>query len=227
MTSATPPKGGKPGPVLRGVDRAHAHLFLAWSDSGRLKCRPCRRIRTMKTEITVADLWNRRHDLERVIADETERGEFTPRVQGKSLSPIEEYRLRLNEIDHLLARLALTDDHEHDSGREPDNLRPRTKPLLRYRSAGATTELVRLAYAMPGIELEALVGAVYDIYRTQGMRRDVIRKIVRRLIRERYAYLDGAQLYLAEVCRKAWEASPLYGSRLRGRRATEPPGQEQ
>ena len=81
---------------------------------------------------------------------------------------------------------------------------------------------------MPGIETEALVGAVYDIYRTQGMRRDVIRKMVAgELIRERYAYLDEAQLYLAEVCRKAWEASPLYGSRLRGRRATEPPGQEQ
>jgi hypothetical protein len=166
----------------------------------------------MKTEITAAKLRRRRQELTDAIADEIERGEFTARKPGEYFSPIERYRIRLVEVDRLLAHIGSLCDHGGHLAREPGTRASRTKPHLRYRWPGATTDLVRLAYATPGIELEALVTAVYDSHKTQGTRRETIRKMVLRLIRERYAYREGSRLYLAEVGRKAWEASPLYSA---------------
>jgi hypothetical protein len=164
----------------------------------------------MKDVFTAADLRVRRQELVRIIANETEQAETKAREAEQHQGNAERHRMRLDEIDYLLTGVGQTQTTVNIIPmRKPSAQTPHTKPILRYRTPGATTDIVMLAYDTPGIAVEQLITTVYDKYKGQGTSRDTVSKMVNRLIREQYAYREGSKIYLTDVCKRAWEASPL------------------
>lgn len=165
----------------------------------------------MGETITAEDLRLRRQDWARALADEAACAELKSREMKQHRLNAERLQARIDEIDELLATIG----QSHVTGnviplRKSPEVVSRTKPGLRYRTWCATTDIVAVAYATPGIDIASLVATVYDKYKGQGTSRDTIVKMVNRLIREKYALRRRGKLYLEDVGKRAWEASPLF-----------------
>jgi hypothetical protein len=145
-------------------------------------------------------------ELEAQAAQETQNAAVKFREAEQHKAKAAEISIRLDELASVLK-----------SGKRqtlPKNVIPmhqprrleRQKPSLRYRHPGVTTDIVTLLYTAPGTEIESVITRIYDAYKDQGTTRDTLGKMIRRLIREGYAYRDGIKLHLTEKCKAAWEA---------------------
>lgn len=165
----------------------------------------------MGESITTNVLRLRRQELARAYTEETKSAEVKSRQAEEHWLNVERFQARIDEIDELLASIGQSHQVENVILlRKPVEVLPRTKPSQRYRTPCATTDIVAMAYATPGIEVEQLITSVYEKYKDQGTSRDTINKMVNRLIREKYASKRRGRLMLEDVCKRAWESSPLY-----------------
>jgi uncharacterized membrane protein YheB (UPF0754 family) len=156
-------------------------------------------------------LKQRRDELARMIANDLEQAQLKSREAAQHRLDAEHNQIRVDEIDSWLENECKSPTVENVIHlHKPTAKTTRSKPILRYRTPGATTDIVMLVYSTPGIAIEQLITEVSEKYKAQGTSRDTISKMVNRLIRERYAYREGSKIYLTDVCKRAWEASPLY-----------------
>lgn len=146
----------------------------------------------MRETITKAELREWRREFQALAAREKKQAVIKSREAKLHEASSAVYSASIDEIDLWLNRRA----------------RPRTS--LRYRNPGATTDIVKLIYDTPGIEFDQLALTVHDHYSNQGTTMDTVNKMIRRLVREEYARRDGSKLFLTDICRAAWETSPLY-----------------
>ena len=165
----------------------------------------------MNDAITAERLRLRRQTLAGSIVQENAQADIKEREAERHRSNAADFAIRLDEIDGLLKEI----NGRHDS-QNVIPMRPAagdaipTKPSLRYRNPGATSDIVALAYDTPGISIDSAITTVYEKYRHEGTTSETISKMVRRMIREGYAYREGSKLFLTDLCKNAWESSPLY-----------------
>ncbi|MGH2480091.1 MAG: hypothetical protein ACRDHW_10590 [Ktedonobacteraceae bacterium] len=150
------------------------------------------------------------------IAREKKNAETAQRQLTLSRESIADLKVRLDEITCLMQKLGVAGEdqnvihmHQKQPGSGSDS-GGRTRPELRYRQPGPTTDIVALAYGCVGIEIEGLVGKAQTLHKANGVSSETIRKLIRRMIKEGYAYCEGTKFYLTPLCKKAWESSPLF-----------------
>jgi hypothetical protein len=156
----------------------------------------------------------RQADLTASIALEKKNAEIAQQQLKRCRDNIAELEVRLDEVARQMRELSIGDEdenvihmHQHKA-RSGGKKGSRTKPNLRYRHPGPTTDLVALAYENTGIEVEELIGKVQSLH--VGISRPTVMKLIRRMIKEEYATRDKTRFYLTPLCKEAWEGSHLF-----------------
>jgi len=163
----------------------------------------------MNGAISLEKLRQRRKELVESVAREVECAVAREREAAEHRAYSGTLTIRLEEVEYLLGQSdAETDSENVIPMRKPGH--EATKPSLRYRNPGATTDIVAMAYESHGIDYEKLVDAIYLKYRHEGTTKETVKKLIYRMIQEGYAVRKGNRLELTDICRAAWEASPLY-----------------
>ena len=161
-------------------------------------------------------LKTRRAKVAASIALEKKTEEAAQRQMKQSRENIADLKVRLNEIDHQMQELGVADDEENvihmrrDKTGAGNESGGRTRPELRYRHPGPTTDIVAMAYQCVGMDIGELADKAQALHKAKGIARTTIMKLIRRMIHEGYAYREGTRFFLTPLCKKAWESSPLF-----------------
>jgi predicted transcriptional regulator len=158
--------------------------------------------------LSFGELRLRKKELDKAAAFHFEQHELHAAEAAKHGRELEEIRIRLDEINRLLSPPAANKRDQQEERSEPGGA---TKTRAsggprRFRAEGPTTVIVRLLYehkeGMTKIEIQMRNGI--------AIKREIIRKIVERLLTNGDAILDRQKVILTEQGTKLWQASPLF-----------------
>lgn len=158
----------------------------------------------MKDDINQEKLRARRIELAEAIKREIGQAESKEQEAINHRAAATSLGIRLEEVDYLLGNAVEMESENVIPMRKPKE--QRTKSSLRYRQPCATTDIVIMAYP-DGIEYDRLVDAISEKY---GSTKETVKKMLYRMVQEEYAVRKGTRFELTDICRQAWEASPLY-----------------
>jgi hypothetical protein len=168
----------------------------------------------MMTDDTGTYLRTRRTKVIAAIAREKKDAEAAQRQWKRCRENIAHLEVRLEEIVDQMRELNVADEdenvihmHQHKTapGSKSDT---RTRPSKRFEKPGPTTDIVAMAYDRNGIGVEELIERVMVL--RKGILRATIMKLIRRMIKDKYAYRDETGFHLTPLCKSTWESSSLF-----------------
>jgi hypothetical protein len=145
---------------------------------------------------------------------EKKQSDAAQRQVKRCREQIAHLQARLVEVEHQMRELAVSESDENvihmNRAKESSKKRSGTKPSQRYRTPGPTSDIVAVAYERYGIEVEDLIVQVQTRYKANELPRQVVMKLIHRMVREQQVRREGSKIYLTPACREAWESSPLF-----------------